>query len=63
MNRNSGNSSSSSGIGFFGLLQVALIVLKLCKVVTFSWWVVFLPLWIELGIIVLVVLAAIYLNK
>lgn len=54
MSRSSGNSSSSSGIGFFGLLQVALIVLKLCKLVTFSWWVVFLPLWIELLIVVII---------
>ena len=51
MNR---SSNSSSGIGFFGLLQVALIVLKLCNVVTFSWWVVFLPVWIELLLIVII---------
>lgn len=37
------SSSSSSGIGFFGLLQVAFIVLKLCNVITWSWWIVMLP--------------------
>lgn len=63
MSRNSGNSSSSSGIGFFELLQVALIVLKLCKVVTFSWWVVFLPLWIQLLLIVIAFLLLWLANR
>ena len=30
------NSSSSSGIGFCGLLTIVFIVLKLCKVITWS---------------------------
>ena len=40
-----GNSSSSSGIGFFGLLTVVFITLKLTGVVTWSWWWVLAPLW------------------
>jgi hypothetical protein len=35
--------SINNGIGFFGLLQVALIVLKLCKVIDWSWLMVMLP--------------------
>lgn len=62
MSRND-SGSSSSGIGFFGLLQVAFIVLKLCKVITWSWWAVFIPLWIELGIIVIILLLLIAANK
>lgn len=39
------NSSSSGGIGFFGLLGVAFIVLKLTHVISWSWWWVTIPLW------------------
>lgn len=47
-------SSSNNGIGFFGLLGIAFIVLKLCKLITWSWWYVLLPLygWIVLAILV-----------
>lgn len=38
---------SSGGIGFTGLLQIAFIVLKLCKVITWSWLWVLSPLWIS----------------
>ena len=65
MSRSSENSSSSStGIGFFGLLQVAFIVLKLCNVITWSWWAVLLPLWIEIGIVIIILIVFIWLaNK
>ena len=32
------------GYSFSGLLTIAFVVLKLCGVVNWSWWVVFLPL-------------------
>ena len=34
----------SGGIGFFGLLTVALIVLKLSGIIKWSWALVFLPI-------------------
>jgi hypothetical protein len=39
------SSSSSGGIGFFGLLGVAFIVLKLTGFITWSWWWVLAPIW------------------
>lgn len=33
------------GIGFLGLLAICFIVLKLCGVITWSWWLVTAPLW------------------
>lgn len=33
---------TQGGIGFVGLLTIALIVLKLCGVIEWSWWVVIL---------------------
>jgi hypothetical protein len=41
----SNSSSSSSGVGFFGLLAVLFIGLKLTNVITWSWWLVMLPLY------------------
>lgn len=50
-NSSNGNSGKTSGgIGFFGVLQLILITLKLCKVITWSWRLVLLPTWIGLGL-------------
>lgn len=48
------------GIGFIGLLQIAFIVLRLCKVIEWSWWLVFAPIWGE--IIILLILATIMVH-
>lgn len=37
--------SSSGGIGFFGLLFIVFVTLKLTNVITWSWWWVTAPLW------------------
>jgi len=51
------SSSSSSGIGFFGLLGVAFIVLKLTNVIDWSWFWVLAPIWgsIALGIFIIII--------
>lgn len=50
-NSSNGNSGKASGgIGFFGVLQLILITLKLCKVITWSWWLVLLPIWLGLDL-------------
>ena len=51
---NNSSSSSSSGIGFFGLLTVALIVLKLMGYINWSWWLVLLPLYGPMAIVLLI---------
>lgn len=45
------------GKTFIGLLQIAFIVLKLCAVINWSWWLVMLPTLIIAGIVLLFVLA------
>lgn len=42
--------------GFTTLLTVAFIVLKLCNVITWSWWWVLSPLWIPVVLIILALL-------
>ena len=44
------------GVGFIGLLQIVFIVLKLCGVIGWSWWLVLLPLIIEFGLVALLIL-------
>lgn len=39
------SSSSAGGIGFFGLLGIVFIVLKLCKIIDWDWLWVLAPLW------------------
>ena len=45
-----------SGIGFSGLLTIAFIVLKLCHVIDWSWWWVLSPLWISVGLTIILLL-------
>jgi fatty acid desaturase len=46
--------NSSSTIGFTTLLVIAFIVLKLCKVIDWSWWWVLSPIWIPLALVLVV---------
>ena len=61
------SSSSSGGVGFFGLLTIVFIALKLMGKINWSWWWVLSPIWISailtivVIIIVLIVLAIIAL--
>lgn len=50
---NKRNSNSSSGMGILGVLQIVFLVLKLTGLITWSWPVVLIPLWISLGILVI----------
>lgn len=47
------SSSSSSGIGFFGLLCVAFIVLKLTHVIDWAWIWVLAPMWMSITLVIL----------
>lgn len=51
MGNNSSN-SSGGGVGFTGLLAIVFIVLKLTKVITWSWIWVLSPLWVGWGLII-----------
>jgi len=49
------NSTASGGIGFFGLLAIVFITLKLCGVIAWSWWWVLAPLWIPAAIVIVLI--------
>lgn len=43
------------GVGFLGLLGIAFIVLKLCKVIDWSWWWITCPIWGPIAVLGLIV--------
>lgn len=49
------NNKTSGGIGFFGLLTLLFIGLKLCGVIAWSWLWVLAPLWIPTALALLLV--------
>jgi hypothetical protein len=51
----------NNGTGFCGLLTIAFIVLKLLKVIDWSWVWVLAPLWITASIGIIIILIAVLL--
>ena len=47
---------TNGGIGFCGLLAIVFIVLKLTKVISWSWWWVLSPIWIPMALVVVLLL-------
>ena len=59
---NENKTTKTGGIGFCGLLTITFIVLKLCKVISWSWLWVLSPLWIPLGLALVLGLVFIVLS-
>lgn len=55
---NGNNQNANGGIGFVGALTIIFIVLKLCNVITWSWVWVLSPIWIPVGLAVVIGLIA-----
>ena len=53
----SNSNNSSGGIGFFGLLTVVFITLKLTDFIAWSWWWVLAPTWIPAAIVIVILIA------
>jgi hypothetical protein len=62
MNNNGNTEVRNNGIGFFGLLGIVFIVLKLCHVIDWPWIWVLAPIWIGFAItvVILIILFVIY---
>jgi len=66
MSTQSNNTSSASGgIGFFGLLTVLFVGLKLTHVINWSWWWVLAPMWgpALVFVLILLVIFVIYVGN
>lgn len=45
------HTSSGGGVGILTALQIIFIVLKLVNVISWSWWIVFIPTYIGVGLV------------
>ena len=50
------SNSKGGGLGICSVLTVVFVVLKLTKVITWSWWWVLCPLWINLILTIIAVI-------
>ena len=57
------NKSTNKEINFTGLLTLVFIVLKLCGVVTWSWWWVLSPIWISIGVCAMLLIIMFFIVK
>lgn len=52
--KSSNKTAAAGGTGLMTLLQVAFIVLKLCKVIDWSWWWVLAPTWFPIALLIII---------
>ncbi len=57
------NSSSTTGIGFCGLLAIVFIVLKLVGVIKWSWVWVLCPIWLPTILAILVIIFILHIGR
>ena len=50
-------------LGFFGVLFVVLLVLKLLGIIAWSWWIITMPLWIGIVVLIICVLVLTVLDR
>ena len=50
------SNNSGTGLGLTSVLTIIFVVLKAVGVISWSWWWVFSPLWIELILVALILL-------
>ena len=55
--------SKSSGLGILAVLQLVFLVLKLTGLIDWSWWLVLVPLWTDIGFGLLFIILALIIYK
>ena len=55
--------SKSSGLGISAVLQIVFLVLKLTGLIDWSWWLVLVPLWTDIGFGLLFIIIAMNIYK
>ena len=54
--------ATGGGMKFCDVLLIVFIVLKLCKVINWSWWWVLSPFWIPLGLAIILLLISVIIK-
>ncbi len=60
---NNNNNTSYTGLSFLDVLLVVFIALKIAKVINWSWWLVLLPLWIQIGLVIIIMIVIYIISK
>ena len=55
--------SKSNGLGILAVLQIVFLVLKLTGLIDWSWWLVLVPLWADIGFGLLYIIIALIIYK
>ena len=55
--------SKSSGLGILAVLQIVFLVLKLTGLIDWSWWLVLVPLWVDISFGLLFIILALIIYK
>ena len=53
----------SSGLGILAVLQIVFLILKLTGLIDWSWWLVLVPLWVDIGFGLLYIIIALIIYK
>lgn len=53
------SSTTSAGVGFFNMLGIVFIALKLLNAINWSWWLVLLPIYGSFAIAIVILIIAI----
>ena len=58
-----GNNSNGGGVGFFGLLTIVFIACKITGFIDWSWWLVLLPIWGPLLLVLAIAFIAFIVSE
>ena len=54
--------NSGKGVSVVTVVQIVLVILKLLKLIGWSWWVVFAPTLVSVGIYLIIIIVAVIVN-
>lgn len=60
---NNNNDTTKTGLGFLSILTLIFVVAKILGFLSWSWWLVFLPIWGFLLLLALVFVIAVIILK
>lgn len=63
MNNSNNRGVASGGVGISGLLGIAFVILKLCKVIDWPWIWVLAPFWITAAITIIIIAVILLIRQ
>ena len=54
--------NSGKGVRVVTVVQIVLVILKLLKLIEWSWWIVFAPTLVSVGIYLIIIIVAVIIN-